>query len=104
VLKLLAARVRVLDNRVLEYSSLNVRQRVYSELLRLARPDGDGGRRGLISPPPIQADIAARVSTHREAVVREMKRLERDGLLERRRGALVLTDVPNLMQQLEKQD
>jgi hypothetical protein len=33
-----------------------------------------------------------------------MKRLERDGLLQRRRGALVLTDVPNLVQQLDVGD
>lgn len=98
VLKLLAARIRALDNRVLEYSSLNVRQRIHSELLRLSRPDPDDSSRGIVSPPPIHADIAARVSTHREAVAREMKRLERLNLLERRRGALVLTDVPTLMQ------
>jgi hypothetical protein len=41
------------------------------------------------------------VSTHREAVAREMKRLERQGLLQRRGGALVLTDVPDLMQRLD---
>jgi CRP-like cAMP-binding protein len=104
VLKLMAARVRALDNRVLEYSTLNVRQRVYSELLRLARPDAKDERQGILSPPPIHAEIAARVSTHREAVAREMKLLERQGLLLRRRGALVLTDVPGLMQKLEKQD
>jgi CRP-like cAMP-binding protein len=104
VLKLLAARVRALDNRVLEYSSLNVRQRVYAELLRLARPLDHDGRSAVISPPPTHADVAARVSTHREGVAREMKRLERDGLLQRRRGALVLTDVPNLVQQLDVGD
>lgn len=38
VLKLLATRVRELDNRVLEYSTLDVRHRVSCELLRLARP------------------------------------------------------------------
>jgi len=101
VLQLLATRIRVLDNRVLEYSSLNVPQRIYSELIRLARPTGSDSRGGIISPPPTHADVAARVSTHREAVAREMKRLERQGLLQRRRGALVLTDVPNLMQQLD---
>jgi hypothetical protein len=30
-----------------------------------------------------------------------MKRLERQGLLQRRGGALVLTDVPDLMQRLD---
>lgn len=102
VLKLLATRIRALDNRVVEYSTLNVRQRVYSELLRLSRPDPGDSRRGIVSPPPIQSDIAARVSSHREAVAREMKKLEREGLLQRRRGALVLTDVPDMMQQLDR--
>ena len=101
VLKLLTARVRALDHRVLEYSSLNVPQRIYSELLRLARPDGKDLRSGIISPPPTHSDIAARVSTHREAVARELKRLERLGLLQRRRGALVLNDIPDLMQRLD---
>lgn len=101
VLKLLAARIRALDHRVLEYSSLNVSQRIYSELIRLSRPSRTDSRGGIISPPPTHADVAARVSTHREAVAREMKQLERQGLLERRGGALVLTDVPNLMQRLD---
>jgi CRP-like cAMP-binding protein len=104
VLKLLAARVRALDNRVLEYSSLNVQQRVYSELLRLARPDPADARQGILSPPPIHSEIAARVSTHREAVAREMKLLEREGFLQRRRGALVLTDIPKLMEKLDRHE
>jgi len=104
VLKLLAARVRALDNRVLEYSTLDVRHRVSCELLRLARPDPNDSRRGVLSPAPTQAEIAARVSTHRESVVREMKLLEREGYLLRQRGALVLTDMPGLVQQLDSED
>jgi CRP/FNR family cyclic AMP-dependent transcriptional regulator len=102
LLKLLAARVRSLDNRVLEYSTLNVRHRVYSELLRLARPDPTNLRQAIISPPLTQSEIAARVSTHREAVAREMKLLEREKILLRRRGAIVLTDVPKLVDRLQQ--
>jgi len=104
VLKLLATRVRELDNRVLEYSTLDVRHRVSCELLRLARPDAKDSRRGVLAPVPTQAEIAARVSTTREAVVREMKLLEREGYLQRQRGALVLVDMPNLVQRLETED
>jgi len=96
--------VRELDNRVLEYSTLNVGHRVSCELLRLARPDPKDPRRGVLSPAPRQAEIAARVSTSREAVVREMKLLEREGYLQRRRDALVLVDIPNLVQRLEIED
>ena len=104
VLKLLATRVRELDNRVLEYSTLDVRHRVSCELLRLARHDPNDSRRGVLSPAPTQAEIAARVSTSREAVVREMKLLEREGYLQRQRDALVLIDIPNLVQRLETED
>ncbi|MEI8153181.1 MAG: Crp/Fnr family transcriptional regulator [Hyphomicrobiales bacterium] len=101
VMKHLAARVRQLDNRVLEFSTLDVWHRVSCELLRLARPDPTDARRGVLSPAPTQAEIAARVSTSREAVVREMKSLEREGFLQRQRDGLVLTDVPRLVQRLE---
>ena len=46
--------------------------------------------------------IAARVSTRREAVARELKILERAGLVERRRGALALRDVHQLTRLLEE--
>lgn len=104
VLKLLAARVRELDNRVLEFATLDVWHRVSCELLRLARPDPTDSRRGILSPVPTQAEIAARVSTSREAVVREMKALEREGFLQRQRDAVVLTDIPRLVQRLETDD
>jgi CRP/FNR family cyclic AMP-dependent transcriptional regulator len=104
VLKLLATRVRELDNRVLEYSTLDVRHRVSCELLRLARPDPKNSRRGILSPAPTQAEIASRVSTSREAVVREMKVLEREGYLQRQRDTVVLPNMPALMQRLETED
>jgi len=56
----------------------------------------------VVSPPPVHAEIAARVSIRREAVAREFKSLERAGLIERRRGALVLTDTSRLRQWIEQ--
>jgi CRP-like cAMP-binding protein len=104
VMKLLASRVRALDNRVLEYSTLDVRHRVCCELLRLARPDPTDPHRGVLSPAPTQAEIASRVSTYREAVVREMKSLERAGFLQRQRDAIILPDMPSLVQRLDIED
>jgi CRP/FNR family transcriptional regulator, cyclic AMP receptor protein len=97
VLALLAARIRLLDNRVSEFTTLDVRHRVFAELLRLSRPDSGEPGRAVVSPPPFHAEIAARISARREAVTRELKALEGAGLLERRRGAIVLTDVPALV-------
>ncbi len=96
VLQALVARIRMLANRANEYSNLNVRQRLYAELLRLARVSVGGDPRFVVSPPPTHAELAARVTTHREAITRELNLLERSGLIERRRGAIVLLDVGRL--------
>ena len=104
LLKLLAARIRDLDNRVFEFSTLSVQERIDRELLRLARPDPNNARRAIISPPPTHAEIAARVSTHREAVTREMKTLEQEQCLQRTPGAITLLDIPRLTQRRAKGD
>lgn len=96
LLTLLASQVRMLANRVNELGTLDVRTRVYAELLRLSRPAAANERHAVISPPPTHAELAARVNSRREAVSRELNSLERAGLLERRRGALVLLDPARL--------
>ena len=95
VLQVLVAQVRMLANRANEHSNLGVRQRLYAELLRLGRAPAGGGH-PVVSPPPTHAELAARVSSHREAITRELNALERGQLVERRRGAIVLLDADRL--------
>jgi CRP-like cAMP-binding protein len=102
LLKQFVTRIRALDQRVNEFSSMHVKNRIYAELLRRARPDSTNSRQGIVSPPPIHADIAGRVSTRREMVARELKILEREGLLVKRRGAFVLTNVPKLVDKIHQ--
>ena len=102
LLKQLVARIRTLDQRVNEFSSMHVKNRIYAELLRRSRPDPTDERRAIVSPPPVHSDIAARVSTRREMVARELKALERAGLMTKRRGAFVLNNVPELVQMLKE--
>jgi CRP/FNR family cyclic AMP-dependent transcriptional regulator len=102
LLALLARQIRMLANRVNEFTTLDAKHRIYAELLRLSRPEAANPTRAVVSPPPVHAEIAARVSSRREAVARELKALERAGLLERRRGALVLTDTKRLQQLIEQ--
>jgi CRP/FNR family transcriptional regulator, cyclic AMP receptor protein len=90
ILKHLTQQVRTLTSRVFEFSTLAVRNRVQAELLRMASPSGE------IVPVPTHEDIASRISTHREAVTRELSRLEGLGLLARRGRALHITDVKAL--------
>jgi CRP/FNR family cyclic AMP-dependent transcriptional regulator len=102
LLALLAGQIRTLANRVNEFTVLDARHRIYAELLRLSRPETGKPKQAVVSPPPVHAEIAARVSVRREAVARELKALERAGLIERRRGALALTDTGRLRQMIEQ--
>jgi CRP/FNR family cyclic AMP-dependent transcriptional regulator len=102
LLTLLTSQVRMLANRVNEFTTLAVRGRIHAELLRLARRSPSAGAAVVISPPPTHAELAARVSCHREAVTRELNSLARAGMLERRRGALALLDPERLAQLIEK--
>jgi CRP/FNR family cyclic AMP-dependent transcriptional regulator len=100
LLELLAGYVRTMSNRVNEYTMLDARHRIYAELLRLSRPETGKPTQAIVSPPPVHSDLAARVSIRRESVTRELKVLERAGLIEKRRGALVLTDTARLRQMI----
>jgi CRP/FNR family cyclic AMP-dependent transcriptional regulator len=100
VIKTLSERLRAMSGRVSELGALNVRSRVHAELLRLARRDREDPRRAIIVTPPNQSELAARINTSRETVSREINAMERDGLIERRRGAIVINDVLRLSAEL----
>jgi CRP-like cAMP-binding protein len=96
VLAVLVGQIRMLANRANEVSGLSMKPRLWAELLRLARPAASVPEPPVVSPPPTHAELAARVSSHREAVTRELNALERAGLIARRRGAIVLLDAAQL--------
>jgi CRP/FNR family cyclic AMP-dependent transcriptional regulator len=104
LLSLLASQIRMLANRVNEFGKLDVRTRIYAELLRLSRPARAANKEAMISPPPTHAELAARVSCRREAVTRELNSLKRAGLLQSRRSALVLLDPARLVSLIEASD
>jgi CRP-like cAMP-binding protein len=94
--------VRELTDRVYAFSSLAVANRIHAELLRLVRETGAKTPIVAIDPAPKHSDIADRISTHREAVSREMSRLARLGLLEREGRRLVVKDVARLARMVEE--
>jgi CRP/FNR family cyclic AMP-dependent transcriptional regulator len=94
VLKALVADARALNERATEHANFDVRHRLCAELLRLSRTTSDG--RVVVSPPPTHAELAARISTHREAVTKILNALARDGLIGRSQGAILLSDVAAL--------
>jgi CRP-like cAMP-binding protein len=90
------ADVRRLSDRVLEFSTLAVQNRIHAELLRLTNMADREGISALLSPSPSLSDIASRISTHREAVSRELSRLADIGLLRREGRNLRVMDVSRL--------
>ncbi len=92
----LVTSVRELTERIFEFSTLGVQNRVHAELLRLARQAGIVKNRARIEPAPKHAEIAAQVSTYREQVTRELSRMVKQGLIARAGRALVVQDVARL--------
>jgi CRP/FNR family transcriptional regulator, cyclic AMP receptor protein len=104
ILRRLTRAVRAAQQRVVEFSILPVRGRLHAELLRLAqigRPDPDHNT-AVITPIPTHAEIASRISTHREAVTRELCELARARVIEKRGDALVIRDVAALVEMVEQ--
>jgi GH35 family endo-1,4-beta-xylanase len=53
----------------------------------------------IVSPPPLQRELADRISTQREVVTRELAALARKGIVEKTRGGLVIADPDKPVQQ-----
>jgi CRP-like cAMP-binding protein len=96
VKKQLASQVRRLSERVFEFSTLGVQSRIYSELLRCAAPVAGKTGQGLLSPAPHRSDLAARVSTNREAVSRAITTLKRKGIIRKEGKDLRILDLETL--------
>ncbi|QPF73871.1 Crp/Fnr family transcriptional regulator [Roseateles sp. DAIF2] len=103
VMERLAGMVRRLSGRVVELSTLNVQQRLWAELLRLAQAGGAAvdGNQARLTPVPKHMDLASRISTNREQVARELSALSREGLVRKEGKTLLLADLATLRARLE---
>jgi CRP/FNR family cyclic AMP-dependent transcriptional regulator len=91
LLRLLTGRVRELNSRLMEQTVLDLRHRLYSELLRMSHPRAaHSGAERVVTPPPFHHILASRIGCRREQVTREFTMMTQEGLIERTRGALVL--------------
>lgn len=96
ILLRLVTLIRDLTERVFDFSTLGVQNRVHAELLRLAREAGIEGNIARIDPAPKHSELASKISTVREQVTRELTAMTKQGLLERAGSALVITDTARL--------
>jgi CRP-like cAMP-binding protein len=93
------SKIRALTARVYEFSTLAANNRIQAEILRLARRSSQSDGTVAISPSPTHAEIASRISSHREAVTRELNRLAKLGVIKRQGDALIVRDI-NLLTQM----
>jgi CRP-like cAMP-binding protein len=98
MMRVLTVRTRELNARLMEQSVLDLRHRLYSELLRLSLPrPGHAGER-VITPPPYHHVLAARIGCRREQVTREFTTMNEQNLVEKTRGAIILKK-PQVLEQ-----
>lgn len=102
ILKRLTGQIRRLTDRVYDYSTLPVADRIHVELLRLAKPDTVAPNRGVISPAPTDTDMANFLSTHREAVNRELNKLVHEGLIVKKGHELRILDMAKLRKMVQE--
>lgn len=95
--------VRGSTQRIVELSTRDAQNRVYAELLRLAKTGGGlDPNTALIHPVPVHSDIAAKVSTTRETVARAMSDLAHKNLLRKTDKGLLILDLDQLTGLLAK--
>ncbi len=93
IMKVLTSRIRRLNTRLTEHCFLQAKHRICVEIMRKSRPRvGHEGQR-VISPPPLQREIAERVGTRREVVSRQISALSKQGYVEKTPRALVIKNV-----------
>ncbi|MGL4811628.1 MAG: Crp/Fnr family transcriptional regulator [Beijerinckiaceae bacterium] len=90
LMKLLTARTRELNARLMEQSVLDLRHRLYSELLRLSQPRASHPGERVVTPPPYHHVLAARIGCRREQVTREFTTRAKEGIAEKTRGAIII--------------
>lgn len=98
VLLRLTSIIRRQMERVFEFSTSPVATRLRYELLRLGSANETGEPNIIVKNPPTHADIAARISTHREAVTKEIRKLEKQGIITWNRGQCVIHKINALAQ------
>lgn len=88
---------RFLCERIYEFSALDVNHRIQSELIRLAK-DVNPNSLGevTIDNMPKHQELANRLATHREAVTRELNRLEKDGVIKKSKNKGLILDIQKL--------
>lgn len=94
--EMLIAKNRLLTERVFEFSTLTVPQRVAAELHRMSRWAIENGLEPAVARMPTHYQIAIRISSHREAVSRTVSDLIQRGVIKIEDHQLTVLDAARL--------
>lgn len=86
----LASRLDMMMSRLIEALTLSAKGRVCAELLRLSSPVGLNPDISVIRPNPVFVDMALRINSTRETVSRAVSDLQKQGIIKREAGAIVI--------------
>jgi len=97
VMNHLTKMVRDLSDKVFEFGTMNIQERFYIELLRMAQPYINNTNTVEIHPLPTHIQISNMIGANREAVTREMNILKASKLIELRKNrTLFISDLAHL--------
>ena len=104
IMERLVALMRGSNDRIMDLSTLSAYNRVYSQLLRLARPVMDEEEfSATIEKLPTHSNLASRAGTTRETVARAISDLVRRGVAEKRPHGLHFPDLMELEEIVESE-
>lgn len=98
LLRHLTSQVRVMTKRVIEFDTLSAGRRLEVELLRLANTGTQINGVVVVEPMPTNQDLAAKISSNREAVSRKISMLTDQGVLRKENRRLVFLNLSKLNQ------
>ncbi len=98
MMRVIAGRIRLQNERYFEKSALDLSGRVAKELLRRLR-SRDGAE--VVVPAPSPTELGRMIGARRESVSREISRFVRRGVFDRTGDALVLIDRRALLEAIE---
>lgn len=98
----LARTVVALTDRVFELAALEMRFRLYAELLRLAASAEQSDADIVIREAPTHEAIASAIGAQREAVTRELRALATDGIIRQHKRELWILDIERLRELLRR--
>jgi len=101
IMRRLVQIIRGSTDRIKDLSTLGAANRIYAELVRIARPHLRDDNTAVIRPLPVHSDIASRAGTTRETVARAIGDLARRGLVHKDGHTLVVSDFEALESEVE---